>query len=154
MLSDFSQNAWHVQGFPRKDISVGVEEVDERAFLFRGTCGASVHRFAFGATRVYEDLLGTLPQLKRPGRPLGVRRFFDDLLPDRHKLFGGNNFHDIFAALDCTPVGALEGGADGDGSTWTRHLQLQIGVVGDDHELRIAWMSQDGMVGPWNPTTS
>ena len=59
-----------------------MEEVDERAFLFRGKRGANVHHFTLGATGVYEDLLGALYRLKRPGRPLGVGCFFDDLLPD------------------------------------------------------------------------
>ena len=60
MPGDFSQNAWHVQGFPRKDVSVGVEEVDERAFLFGGERGANAYHFTLGAARVYEDLLGAL----------------------------------------------------------------------------------------------
>ena len=82
MLGDFSRNAWHVRGSPRKDISVGAEEVSERAFLFGGKRGANTHHFALGDARVYEDLLSTLYRLKRPGRPLGVGCFFDDLLPD------------------------------------------------------------------------
>ena len=32
VLGDFSRNAWHVRGSPCKDVSVGIEEVDERAF--------------------------------------------------------------------------------------------------------------------------
>ena len=64
-----------------------------------------------------------------------------DLLLDGRKLFGGDNCHGVFAALDLTLIGTLEGGADGDDPTWTRHLQLQIGVVGDGHELRVAWTS-------------
>ena len=80
MFGDFSRNVQHVRGFPRKDVFVGAEEADECAFLFRGKCGANAHRFAFGATGVYEDLLGALYRLKRPGRPLGVGCFFGDLL--------------------------------------------------------------------------
>ena len=57
----------------------------------------------------------------------------------------------MFAALDLALIGALEGGADGDDPAWTRHLQLQIGIVGDSHELRVAWMSEDGMVGSMEP---
>ena len=60
MLDNFSWNAWHVRGSPCKDVFVGVEEVGERAFLFRGKRGADAHHFALGATRVYEDLLGAL----------------------------------------------------------------------------------------------
>ena len=99
-----------------------MEEVGERAFLFGGKRGADACHFALGAARVYEDLLGALYGLERPGRPLGIGCFFDDLLPDGHKLFGGNNCHVMFAALDLALIGALEGGADGDDPTWTRHL--------------------------------
>ena len=122
MLDDFSQNAWHVRGIPCKDVSVGVEEVDERAFLFGGKCGANAHYFALRTTRVYEDLLGTLYRLKRPGLPLGVGCFFGDLLFDGRKLLGGNDCHGMFVALDHTLVGALEGGADGDDPIRSQHL--------------------------------
>ena len=69
-----------------------------------------------------------------------VGRFFDDLLPDGLKLIGGDNCRCVFATLDLALVGAL-GGADGDDLAWTWHLQLQIGVVGDGHELRVVWTS-------------
>ena len=59
---------------------------------------------------VYEDLLGALNRLKRSGQPLKVGCFFDDLLPDGHKLFGGDNCHGVLATLDLALVGALEGG--------------------------------------------
>ena len=29
----------------------------------------------------------------------------------------------------------------------TRHLELEVSVVGDDHELGVAWSAQDGMIG-------
>ena len=57
MLGDFPRNVWHVRGFPRKDVSVGVEEADERAFLFGGKRGTNAHHFALDAPIVYEDLL-------------------------------------------------------------------------------------------------
>ena len=110
------------EGFHAK-MSISAEEVDERSFLFRGKRGANAHHFALGATGVYEDLFGALYRLKRPGRPLGVRCFSDNLLPDGRKLFGGEDCHGMFAALDLTLVGALEGGADGDDPAWTWHLQ-------------------------------
>ena len=125
MLGDFSQNAWHVQGSPRKDVSVSVEEVDERAFLFGGKCGANAHHFALGANGVYEDLLGALHSLERPSSLLGVGCFFDDLLPNGRKLFGDDDYHSVFTTLDLALVGALEGGVDGDDPAWTRHIQLR-----------------------------
>ena len=124
MLDDFSWNAWHVRGSPHKDVSIGTEEVDERAFLFGGKHDANAHHFALRAARVYEDLLSTLYRLKRPGRPLGVGCFFDDLLPDGRKLLRGDDCRGMFVALDLTLVGLLEGGANGDDPAWSRHLQL------------------------------
>ena len=99
-----------------------MEEVDERSFLFGGKRGADAHHFALGAAGVYEDILGALHGLERPGIPLVVRRFFDDLLPDGHKLFGCDTCHGVFAALDLALVGVLEGGADGDDPMGARHL--------------------------------
>ena len=64
MLGDLPRNARHVRGFPRKDVSVGAEEVDERTFLFGGKRGANAHHFALGATWFYEHLLGTFYRLK------------------------------------------------------------------------------------------
>ena len=118
-----------------------MEEVNERAFLFGGKRGANAHHFALGDAGVYEDLLGALYRLKRPNQLLGVRCFFGDHLPDGCKLLGGDDYRGVFVALDLALVGTLEGGTNGDDPAWSWHLQLQIGVVGDDHELRIAWTS-------------
>ena len=60
VLGDFPRNARHVRGFPRKDVFVGAEKVDEHAFLFRGKCGANVHHLALGAARIYDNLFGAL----------------------------------------------------------------------------------------------
>ena len=128
-----------------------MEEADELTFLFGGKHGANAHHFALGAAGVYEDLLGALYRFNRPGGPLGVGCFFDDLLPNGRRLLGGDDCRGIFVALNLTLIGMLEGGADGDDPAQSRHLQLQIGVVGDGHELHVAWTSQDGMVGSVEP---
>ena len=60
MLGDLPLDAWHIQGFPRKDVFVVVEEVDERAFLFGGDRGTNAYCFTLGAAGVYKDLLGAL----------------------------------------------------------------------------------------------
>ena len=57
----------------------------------------------------------------------------------------------MITALDLALIGMLEGGADRDDPAWARHLQLEVGVVGDGHELRVAWTSQDGMEGSGEP---
>ena len=122
MLGDFPWNARHVRGFPCKDVSIGAEEANEHAFLFGGKHGANAHHFSIGDAGVYEDHLGALYKLKRPGRPLGVRCFFDDLLPDGHKLSRGDNCRSVFATLDLALVGTLEGGANSDDPARTQHL--------------------------------
>ena len=60
MLGDLPQDACHIRGFPHKDVFVVTEEVDERAFLFRGERGTNAYLFTLRAAGVYEDLLGAL----------------------------------------------------------------------------------------------
>ena len=45
------------------------------------------------------------------------------------------------AALNLALIGMLEGGANSDDPAGARHLQLEVRVVGDGHELRVAWTS-------------
>ena len=68
MLGDFPWNSWHVQGFPRKDVSIGVEEVDERAFLHGGEGSVDAHHLVGVVVGVYEDLLDVLLRLKGSDR--------------------------------------------------------------------------------------
>ena len=51
---------------------------------------------------------------RKTGRPLRVKRFFGDLLPNGRELFRGNNYRGVIAALDLALVSPLEGGADSD----------------------------------------
>jgi hypothetical protein len=43
-------------------------------------------------------------------------------------------------------VGLLEAALDDDDPLRARHLELQVGVVGNGHELGTAWFTKDGMV--------
>ena len=86
MLGDFARDTRNVHGFLHEDISVGVEEVNERAFLFGEKHGPDAHHFALRATRVYEDLLDALCGLKGSGQPLGVRCLLGGPLPDDREL--------------------------------------------------------------------
>ena len=140
MLGDFPRNAWHVRGFPHEDVSVSVEEADERAFLFGGKRGTNAHRFTLGAPGVYEDFFRALCRLERPGRLLHVGRFFGDLLLDGGELSRGDDCCGMTATLDLALIGMLEGGADDDDPVGAQHLQLEVCIVGvgDGHELCIA----------------
>jgi hypothetical protein len=42
-------------------------------------------------------------------------------------------------------------GSDGDDPVGARHLELEVGVVGDDHELGVAWSPQHYVVGSSEP---
>ena len=46
-------------------------------------------------------------------------------------------------------VGMRKGATHSDDAVWSWHLQLEVGVVGDHHELGVAWPPYDGMLGPW-----
>jgi len=70
MLGDFPWNAWHVQGFPRKDVSIDTEEVNERAFLFGEKRDADLEHLAIRVARVHGDLLEAFSRLKGPSRSL------------------------------------------------------------------------------------
>ena len=77
-----------------------MEEVNKRAFLFGEKRGANAHQFALGAAGVYEDLFGAFYRLERLDRPLRVGRFFDNLLPNGCKFFGGDNCRGMFTTLN------------------------------------------------------
>ena len=44
-------------------------------------------------------------------------------------------------------VGLSKVATYGDDPVGTRHLELEVGVIGNGHELGIAWSPQDGVVG-------
>ena len=45
-----------------------------------------------------------------------------------------------------TILGSLEASLDGDDPLWAEHLELQVGVVGDDHELGKRLLTKEGVV--------
>ena len=114
MLGDLPWNAWHIRGFPRKDVFVVAEEVDECAFLFGGQRGTDAYRFTLGVAGIYEDLFGALCRFELPGRFFGVGCFFGDLFPEGGELSGGDDCCGVATTFDLALVSMLEGGADGD----------------------------------------
>ena len=122
-----------------------------RAFLFGGERGTNAYHFTLRAAGFYEEPLGALCRFERPGQFLRVGRFFGNLLFEGGEFSGGDDRCGMVTGLDLTLVGPLEGGADSDDPVGARHLQLEVCIVGDGHELhveRTAWKV------PGNPTTS
>jgi hypothetical protein len=148
MLDDFPRNAWHVRGFPRKNISVGAEEVNELAFQFEGERSADAHHLVFRVAEVYEDLLDTLKD--------SVDRLESGASSMDPSLMTASSSKAIIVETcsqhSTSPlVSTLEGGADSDDLTRAWHLEFEVSIIGDSHELRVSRSSQDGVIGPVEP---
>jgi hypothetical protein len=57
----------------------------------------------------------------------------------------------VLHALDVAFERVSVRGADGDDPVGARHLELEVGVVGDGHELHVAWPPQYCVVGSSEP---
>jgi hypothetical protein len=57
----------------------------------------------------------------------------------------------VLHALHVTFVRVSVRGSDGDDPVGARHLELEVGVVGDDHELGVTWSPKDCVVGSSEP---
>jgi hypothetical protein len=57
----------------------------------------------------------------------------------------------VLHALHIAFVRVSVRGADGDDPVGARHLELEVGVVGDGHELGVAWPPQYYVVGSSEP---
>jgi hypothetical protein len=57
----------------------------------------------------------------------------------------------VLHALHVAFVRVSVRGADGDDPVGARHLELEVGVVGDGHELGVAWSPQHCVVGSSEP---
>jgi len=147
VLGDFPRYARHVRGTPRKYIGIRAEKVDEHCFLFGVEAGADPQRHALRGPGVEEDKLGLLRRFKAPGVTLGVG---DVLVAVAEAGENGQRLGQslgMLDALDIALIGVLAGRADGDDAIWPWHLELEVGVVEDGHELGVAWSSQDRVVG-------
>ena len=82
------------------------------------------------------------------GSKLPAWRFDSGASVARASSFGGVLVRlPVHDAFNMAFIGVLVRGADGDNSLGPGHLQLEVGVVGDRHELVVPWSSDDGMIG-------
>ena len=137
MLGDFPRYARHVRGTPHKHISVCVEKVDEHYFLFGVEARTDPQRPTFRGVGVEEDELGLLHRLEAPGMALRV----GDVLSEAVEVGDqGHCLHyslGLLEALDVALVGVLARHADSDDAVGSWHLELEVGVVGDSHEIGV-----------------
>jgi hypothetical protein len=91
------------------------------------------------AARVEGDGLNRLRWLEVAGVTLHVRHLLREALQvgDEGLRFGEGL--GVLHALDVAFERVSVRGSDGDDPVGARHLELEVGVVEDGHELRVAW---------------
>jgi len=148
VLGDLPWDARHIRGAPREDVCVGAEKADEHHFLFVVEGGADLQRLVVGAIRVEGHLLDTLGRFEASHVSVrGVQGLACHFVEGGCEGLVLRLSLRVLNALHVALVGVLERRADGDDTLRTWHLQLEVGVVGDGHELGVVGTTKDGMIG-------
>jgi hypothetical protein len=125
-----------------------VEKVDEHCFLFGVELGADPDLLGGVVVGVERDGLNRLSWLKVAGVALCIWRLLGEALQVDDE---GLRFGEGLGVLHIAFVRVSVRGADGDDPIGARHLELEAGVVGDGHELSVAWSPQHCVVGSSEP---
>jgi hypothetical protein len=147
VLGDFPRYARHVRGAPRKNLGVRAEKVDEHCFLFRVELGADPDLLGGVVARVERDGLNRLCWFEVAGVALRILCLLGEALHIGDEGLGFGEGLGVLHALHVAFVRMSVHGADGDDPIGAQHLELEVGVVGDDHELGVAWSPQHCVVG-------
>jgi hypothetical protein len=101
--------------------------------------------------RVERDRLNRLYWLEVAGVVLCIRHLLGEALQVGDEGLGFGEGLSILHALHVAFVRVLVRGSNGDDPVGARHLELEVGVVGDDHELGVARSPQHRVVGSSEP---
>jgi hypothetical protein len=151
VLGDIPRYARHVRGTPRKNLSVRAEKVDEHCFLFGVELGADPDLPGGVVAGVERDRLNGLSWLEVAGVALRIWHFLGEALSVGDEGLGFGEGLSVLHALHVAFVRVSVRGSDGDDPVGAWHLELEVGVVGDDHELGVAWSPQHCVVGSSEP---
>jgi hypothetical protein len=151
VLGDIPWYAWHVRGTPRKNFGVCAEKVDEHCFLFGVELGANSDFLVGVIAGVERDGLNRLSWFEVAGVPLRVWRLFGEAIQVGDEGFRLGEGFGVLHTFQVALVSVAVCGSDCDGYLGAWHLELEVRVVGDDHELGIARSSQHRMIGPSEP---
>jgi hypothetical protein len=151
VLGDIPQYAEHVRGTPREDVGVRAKKVDEHCFLFGIELGADPDLLGGVAAGVEGDGLNRLRWLEVAGVALHIWHLLREALQVGDEGLGFGEGLGVLHALHVAFERVSVHGADGDDPVGARHLELEVGVVGDGHELRLAWPPQYCVVGSSEP---
>jgi hypothetical protein len=151
VLGDIPRYAGHVRGTPRKNFGVCAKKVDEHCFLFGVELGADPDFLVGVVAGVERDRLNRLSWFEVVSVPLRIGRLFGEAIQVGDEGFGLSDGLSVLHTFHIALVGVAVCGSDGDGSLGAWHLELEVCVVGDDHELGVARSSQHRMIGPSEP---
>jgi hypothetical protein len=151
VLGDIPRYAGHVRGTPHENVGVCAEKVDEHCFLFGIKLGADPDLLGGVVAGVERDGLNRLRWLEVAGMELHVWHLLGEALQVGDEGLGFGEGLDVLHALHIALVRVSIRGADVDDPVGARHLELEVGVVGDGHELGVAWPPQHRVVGSSEP---
>jgi hypothetical protein len=151
VLGDIPWYAWHVRGTPRKNFGVCAEKIDKHCFLFGVELGVDLDFLASVVAGVERDGLDRLGWFEVAGVPLRVGHLFGEAIQVGNEGFGLGEGFGVLHAFHIALVSVAVCGSDSDGSLGAWHLELEVRVVGDDHELGVARSSQHRVIGPSKP---
>jgi len=123
-----------------------MEKVDDHDFLFGVEVGADRQHLVVRAVGVERNFLRALCWLEAARMMLRLWSLSGEGLEPRSEFDRGLKSFPILNAFNITFVCVLVRGADGDDPLGLGHLQLQVSVVGDRHELGVSRSSDDGVV--------
>jgi hypothetical protein len=138
VLGDIPRYVRHVRGTSRKNFSVCTEKVDEHCFLFRVELGADPDLLAGVVAGVKREGLNRLSWFKVAGVALRIRHLLGEALQVGGEGLGLGEGLSLLHALHIAFVRVSVRGSDVDDPIGAWHLELEVGVVGDSHELGIA----------------
>jgi hypothetical protein len=151
VLGDIARYVGHVRGTPRENVGVCTEKVDEHCFLFGIELGADPDLLVGVVVGVERDGFNHLRWLEVAGVALHVWHLLREALQVGDEGLGFGKGLGVFHALHVAFVRVSVRGADGDDLVGARHLELEVGVVGDGHELSAARPQQHCVVGSSKP---
>jgi hypothetical protein len=151
VLDDIPRYARHVRGTPRKIFGVCAEKVDEHCFLFGVELGADPDLLAGVVAGVESDGLNRLSWFKVASVALRIRHLLGEALQVGDEGLELGEGLSVLHALHVAFIRVSIRGSEGDDPVGAQHLELEVGVVGDGHELGVARSPQHRVVGSSEP---
>jgi hypothetical protein len=138
VLGDIPRYVGHVRRTPRKNFGVCAKKVDEHCFLFGVELEADPDLLAGVVAGVERDGLNRLSRFEVSGVALRIRRLLGEALQVGDEGLGLGEGLNVLHTLHVAFVHVSVRGSDGDDPVGAWHLELEVRVVGDGHELDVA----------------